>query len=470
VSAVVNEHGLEFTGSQEAVGLFDQAIDDLAHFRGKVLDSTAAALTADPDFALGQALNAYLRLLTTEVQDFEHAKVDWAVYQARRADRTNPTRLLPREQAHLSTVDALLAGDLTSAGAILRQLTVEHPRDLLALIVGHQIDFFTGDALALRDRPGGASAAWTQEDRHLGPVLGMYAFGLEEAGQYDRSEDTGRRAVELDPRDVWGIHSVAHTYEMQGRFDDGTRYFDERRDSWTSPENFFRPHNWWHYCLYALEAGELAKALEIYDRELHNDQTEWLAMQMLDASALLWRFYLEGHDETARWRALVEPWESKMTRPFYAFNDFHAVMSYVGAGEIAKAEQLIDERRRWVIAGHGPETNLRMTARLGIPVCEALVAFGKGNYDRATDLLAPLRVDFQGLGGSHAQRDALQRTLVESALRSGRHDLARRLIAERLDLRPSSPYNLLKKAQLELQPTACWPSGIGPAGSASTSP
>jgi tetratricopeptide (TPR) repeat protein len=441
--AAIDEHGLETSGGAEAVAHFDRAVDELVHFRGGCLESASAALEADPTFAMGHALNAYLRLLTTEVGDFDEARTAFGSY---RQGRT--ASALPREEAHLAAIDAWLQGDMTHAGTILRQVTEEYPRDLLALIVGHQIDFFTGDALALRDRAGTALKAFAGEDRHRGPVLGMYAFGLEEAGQYEHSEETGRTAVELDPADVWGIHAVAHTYEMQGRYEAGIGYFDKRVDAWAAPDNFFSPHNWWHYCLYALEAGRPEQALEIYDRELHNEEVELVAMQMLDASALLWRFYLEGADESARFRALVAPWEAKMARPFYAFNDFHAVMTYIGAGEIAKAEALIDERRRWVLSGSGTETNLRMTARLGIPVCEALVAFGRGNYGRAVDLLAPLRLDFQSLGGSHAQRDALQRTLVEAALRARRTELAERLIGERLLMRPSSPYNLLKRAQL----------------------
>ena len=440
-----DEHDLELNGAQEAIVAYDRAVDELTHFRDGVVTSTAQALEHDPQFPLGQALNAYLRLLTTELDDLKAATSAFNTYLATRDQRIT---LTPREQAHFAAIEAWLQGNMTGAGAILRQLQRDHPRDLLSLLVGHQIDFFTGDALALRDRPGEALAAWALEDRHLGPVLGMYAFGLEEAGDYGRSEDEGRRAVELDPNDVWGIHAVAHTYEMQGRFGEGTRYFDTRVSAWTAQDNFFSPHNWWHYALYALEAGDPQQALMVYDRELHNDQVEHLAMQMLDASALLWRFYLEGDEQSDRWRALADAWDEKMRTPHYAFNDMHAVMAYVGAGDISRAERLIESRRHWVAADQGASSNLRMTARLGIPVCEALVAFGQRHYARTVDLLAPIRLDFQGLGGSHAQRDALQRTLVEAALRSGRLDLSEALISERLTLRPSSPYNWLKRAQL----------------------
>ena len=89
-----------------------------------------------------------------------------------------------------------------------------------------------------------------------------------------------------------------------------------------------------------------------------------------------------------------------------------------------------------------------MTARVGLPVCKALVAFGRGDHRQVVDLLYPIRHRVNEFGGSHAQRDAVQKTLLESALRGGRHDLARVLISERINVRPGSPFNWLKRGTL----------------------
>ena len=433
--------GLEVSStSGTSLARYDAAIRELFFFREGVVAQTAAALAEDPLAPMPNVLAAYLALLGTEPADVAAAGQRFARF----LDGTGGRALLPREQAHVDTVRVWLAGDIHGAGARLAALTVACPRDALALFTGHQIDFFTGDARSLRDRIGGALSAWRPDDPYYGHLLGMYGFGLEEAGHYDRSEHIALQSVELNPDDVWGIHAVAHTYEMQGRFGDGMRYYDARLPDW-SAGNFFTVHNWWHYALYALEAGRTDRALEIYDASIRPGET---VMELLDASALLWRLYLDGDRQHERWAALAPAWGPKVAEPYYSFNDMHAVMAYIGADRLGDARELIEARQNWLATPHPGNGNQQMTATVGLPVAQALLAFGEGRYSDVVDLLYPIRHRINEFGGSHAQRDAVQRTLLEGALLAGRTDIARELISERIDVRPCSPFNWLKQARL----------------------
>ncbi|MFD0370472.1 tetratricopeptide repeat protein [Streptomyces sp. NPDC127114] len=433
-----------YNGTAEAVGHLDRAVEALLFFRPEVAAAVDDLLETAPAAPVAQAFAAYLGVLGTEPAGAAAARRRFDAF----ASGLDMTGLGPRERLHTAAAGSLLAGDLRRGSALLEELSVAYPRDALALFVGHQLDFLTGDALRLRDRIGGALSAWEEDDPHRGPLLGMYAFGLEEAGHYAHARETGSAAVERNRHDVWAIHAVVHTYEMQGRFAEGIAYLDARTGDW-SEGNFLTVHNWWHYALYALEAGRKDTALGIYDAALHNEESRGLAMELLDAAAMLWRFHLAGSDQTRRWEALADAWSARADPPFYAFNDVHAVMSYVGAGRVAEAERLIAGRRRW-LAEPGAETvtNRAMTAEVGLPVCEALVAHAAGDHGTVVELLWPLRRRLHEIGGSHAQRDALQKTLLDAALRSGRHDMARVLISERTALRPHSPYNWLSTARL----------------------
>jgi hypothetical protein len=88
-----------------------------------------------------------------------------------------------------------------------------------------------------------------------------------------------------------------------------------------------------------------------------------------------------------------------------------------------------------------------MTADIGLPASRAVLAFAEDRHDDVLAHLLPIRRVLHRFGGSHAQRDALQRTVLESALRAGRFELARSLTAERLGTRDTSVYGWTQRAR-----------------------
>jgi hypothetical protein len=272
----------------------------------------------------------------------------------------------------------------------------------------------------------------------------MQAFGLEESGHYEAAEDAGLAAIAVNPDDVWAIHAVTHTYEMRGRVATGVEFLTGREQDWGSG-NLFTVHNWWHLALFHLELGDPSAALAIYDREVHHEASDSMVLQLLDAAAMLWRLHLDGIDTGTRFAALADAWSTvDDARRWYAFNDVHATLAYVGAGHLGDAERLVERMARYVNGeAHGtavPGSNLAMTAEVGLPVSRALVAYGNGDWSEVIAQLAPIRRRLYQFGGSHAQRDVVQRTLLEAALRNGSSDLARGLVSERLAVRPTSAY------------------------------
>jgi hypothetical protein len=123
---------------------------------------------------------------------------------------------------------------------------------------------------------------------------------------------------------------------------------------------------------------------------------------------------------------------------YYAFNDAHAVMAFAGAGRIDLAQRTIAAMER---RAAGSDTNAMMTRDVGLPLARGVAAFAAGLYGDAIALLQPIRTIANRFGGSHAQRDLIHLTLVEAALRARHSRLARALIAERTQLKPSSPFN-----------------------------
>ena len=386
----------------------------------------------EPDFPMGLALAAYLSLTSTDTPDVAGA--------AELAGRLGALTLNEREAAHRDAIDTWLAGDWHGTARQLDALLVRWPADLLGLLVGHQLDFFLGDAANLRDRVGRSLTAIDPAHPHHGYLRGMFAFGLEESGNYQLAEHHGLAAVERNPDDVWAVHAVTHVYEMQGRIDEGIGFLRARQADW-GDGNLFTVHNWWHLALYLLEAGRRDEALAIYDQHIHHERSTGVPLEMLDASALLWRLHLDDDDTGGRFAPLAEAWATRTAyEPWYAFNDLHAVMAFAGAGRLADARAVIARLERYV-ATAPPASNVSMTAEIGLPATRAVLAFAEGRYDATVSQLAPIRTTLARFGGSHAQRDALQRTLVVSAIRDGQFDLARALLDERLAVRETSVWS-----------------------------
>jgi len=434
-----DQHENPMGGPSEAIALYDRAVDRLLRYHPEVVDVATTLVEQHADVPMAGALMAYLSLTSTDEPDVATAV---ALAEAMAAAPMND-----RERAHHAAVSAWAQGDWVGASQALDGLLQRWPRDLLALQVGHQLDFFLGDAANLRDRPGRTLLSLDPADPHTAFVRGMQAFGLEEAGSYAEAEDAGLAALAVNPDDVWAVHAVTHAHEMRGRVAEGIGFLRDREIDWGTG-NLFTVHNWWHLALFHLEAGDLEAVLRIYDDQVHNAASDGVPLEMIDASALLWRLHLDGQDDGGRFRPLADAWATRTDlRPWYAFNDLHAVMALVGAGRIADAESVVERLAGYVHLG-GSGTNVAMTAEIGLPTCRAAVRFGQGRYDDAVDELLPIRRVLQHFGGSHAQRDVLQRTLLESALRAGRTDLARALIAERLAVRETSVYGWTQQARL----------------------
>ncbi len=440
----VDGRGLEMSGSAAAVAAYDRALDQMIRFQAEVMDTSAAA-AEDRSCVLAGVLCAYLALMSTEAGAVGRA--EQALATAPAADGPGAASLLPRERAHLAAARRWVAGDMTGAGALLADISVRWPRDLMALPVGHQVDFFTGDAVSLRDRIGRALGAWHDDDPQAGFLYGMYAFGLEECNLYGLSAEAGQRAVELNPDDVWGIHAVVHTHEMQGQIPEGIRFLRDREAQWQT-DNFLNVHNSWHYALYLLQGNDVPGALAVYDRVLHNAGSQDVALELLDATALLWRLQLEGISVGDRWPPLAQAWARLLAPGFYPFNDMHAIMAFVGAGELDRAAEVVAALERVVAGGERSTTGWQMTSGVGLPVCRSMLHFGRGRYQLVLDELLPIRTRVHEFGGSHAQRDAVERTLLEAAIRVSRTDLALALVSERLAVRECNTYAWSKRAGL----------------------
>ena len=289
-----------------------------------------------------------------------------------------------REAMHCRAVQHLVNGRWHAAGRVLEDLSIRYPRDLLALQVGHQIDFFTGHSRMLRDRIARAEAHGTSACPATTRCWACYAFGLEETGDYARAEAIGRRARRARAARRLGL--------ARGGARDGDAEPAPRRhrlaggnaDTW-SEGSFFALHNWWHLALFHLGLDEIDEVLELVDAARPRHASP-VVLDMIDASALLWRLHLRGVDVGNRWHALAERWSVLAEAGNYAFNDLHAMMAFVGADRQADAARLLATQAR---ALQVDGDNAQFLREVGRAATQAVQAFGGGPLWRGGATAAP---------------------------------------------------------------------------------
>lgn len=428
----MDERGLSLTTtSGEAAEAFNAAVRDYLEYRLSAGETVKRALAADPDFVMGLCLRGYFMLLIGSNATVLAARK--AVDQAKK----NVALVSRREQMHVAALAAWCEANTPRACDIWEQIVAEFPSDLLALRLHHFNSFWLGRSHALWDLPAAALPAWDAHMPGYGTVLGMLAFGLEESGDYAEAEKIGRRAVEINPEDLWSVHAVAHVLEMQGRLKDGIAWLAQPIGTW-SDRNPFKDHLWWHTALFPLEIGDYERVLALYDAEIKVDKNGFY-LDVQNAASLLLRLELCGVNVGDRWSALADIVETRVDDHVLGFTDTHFMMALARAGRGAAADTLLSSLRSFGAASKG-NAAAAIAEQLTVPVREAVLAFAEKNFDRAVDLLHPLRDLWQGLGASHAQRDIFSQILIEAAIDAGRLSLARQLLEQRTKLKSNSRY------------------------------
>jgi tetratricopeptide (TPR) repeat protein len=190
---------------------------------------------------------------------------------------------------------------------------------------------------------------------------------------------------------------------------------------------FFHGHLSWHLSLCELQAGNWPAALRLYRDAMVLDRHSGGPQQkMSDGAAFLWRGELAGQPrDTAAWRALHEYANSALARPGAGLVDLHVILAQAvmgdDAGLDARARQMEDLAR----AGRYPSGSYLPALSRGF------AAFERGDFAAAIEALAPLVGESERIGGSRAQHDLIEFTLLKAYLEAGRLEEARQLLSAR---------------------------------------
>ena len=377
------------------------------------------AIAADPGFALAHAGKAQVLLREGNVA---------AAREALAIAKGVADGVTAREAGHIAFFDLVFAGRTDAAISALDAHLSEWPRD--ALVVA---------SAANPNGLIGASGCIGQKHRiavmmdslapHYGDdfwFLAYHAMALSEDGQLAAARPKIERSLALNQNNAHGAHGFAHVCYESGEVDTGRTFLS----SWltTYPrEGFFFGHLSWHLSLCELLAGNYAEASALYRDAIALDRHSGGPQQrMSDGAAYLWRSELAGQPRDAQaWRALHQYANGALPRPGSGLADLHVILAQAVVGDDTGLETRAKQMEALAREGRYPSNSYLPALARGF------AAFERADFAGAVAMLTPLAGQNERIGGSRAQHDLIEFTLLKACLNAGRLEEARQLLSAR---------------------------------------
>ncbi len=383
------------------------------------VDAFDRAIAADPGFALAPAGKAQVLLREGNVP---------AARLALAAAKDVATGLPAREASHIAFLELVFAGRTDAAITALNEHLASWPRDALVLSTAANPNGLIGASGRIGQKHQ-IAALLDSLAPHYGDdfwFLAHHGMALSEDGQLAAARAKAERSVAINSHNAYGTHTFAHVCYESGDPDPARAYLS----SWlaTYPrDGFFHGHLSWHLSLFELQAGNWAEASRLYQDAFALDRhSGGPQQQMSDATAFLWRSELAGHPrDAAAWRAMYEYGNRALPQPGSGLADLHVILALAVMGDDAALDARARQMEAMAREGRYPSGSYLPSLSRGI------LAFERGDFSTAIDALAPLAGQNERIGGSRAQHDLIDFTLLKAYLEADRPEEARSLLSAR---------------------------------------
>jgi tetratricopeptide (TPR) repeat protein len=377
------------------------------------------AIAADPGFALAYAGQAQMLL-----REGNAAAARAALASAEAAT----AGLSEREASHIRFFGLVLAGRIDAAIDAMHAHLAAWPRDALVVSSATNPNGLIGGSGRIGQKRR-IAVLMDSLAPHYGEdfwFLSYHAMALSEDGRLAAARATIERSLAANPNNAHGAHGFAHICYESGEPEAARGFLSSWLASYPR-DGFFCGHLNWHHSLVEIQAGNWPAALHLYRDAIALDRHSGGPQQkMSDGAAFLWRSELAGHPrDGAAWRGLYEYANSALPRPGNGLADLHVLLVQA----VMRDDAALDARAGQIEAlardGRYPSGSYLPALARGFR------AFERRDFAGAIEALAPLAGQNERIGGSRAQHDLIEFTLLKAYLDAGRREEARRLLAAR---------------------------------------
>ena len=383
------------------------------------------AIEADEGFALAHAALGMMQMFRGAAADAK-TSVARAQQLVRGASR--------RERQHVEGIDLFINGQGPRSLALILEHLDEFPRDALMMRVSNRLYMLGCSGAGVKNFPDELYAMLNKLEPSYGDdwaFLGQYAFAHHEIGRLDESLSLAERSLAARPTSGHASHSVAHVYFEKGNAVDGGDFLGNWLKGYDSRAPF-HIHLSWHQALFELAQGRYSHAVKLYEDVIRPTVVEKSATSLMDSASLMWRLKMYGGCDTPfPPQEIAEQASPAAATPGPAFRDAHAALAFAASGDEERLASVKTRLRD--LAGQGDALAKEVT----LPLVKGIGAFAADRYDDAARYLEPVFPQLARIGGSHAQREVFEDTLLESYIRAEQYDKAEDMLRERLNRRSS---------------------------------
>lgn len=400
------------TGSRAALDAYIEGVDLFLAAQAGADKALKRAIAEDPSFAL--AHTALARHHQT-VGNITEAVKSMSSARALSPDCT------PREQSHITIIGHLIDGKAALAYQAILKHVADDPRD--ALILQPCAGVFSLIAFSGRmGREAETFAFFDSLKTHLDTDWwfdSVRGFSLAEIGRLNEAEPLLERSYTNNPSNANAAHYKGHFHYEAGEHVAGRKFIHKWLKSY-DPSSMMHCHISWHDALWALELGETDTAWHIIDNAVRPGRSSSPSINILtDMVSFLLRAELAGEPRREDlWKEISEYAARHFSAPGVNFADAHAAIAHAMSGDYETLRMLRDT-----------------TAGTASDVVNALADvyqdFVRSDWQGVIDGLVPVMGSHERLGGSKAQRDFMEFTLLNALMRLGKAEEANRLFAIR---------------------------------------
>jgi hypothetical protein len=384
------------------------------------------ALAADPDFALAHIARARLLQLQAHMPEAKAA--------AARA-RSLAHRVTARERRHIEAIGLSIDGASGQALAAVREHVAEYPRDALPLSLALGVFGLLGFN-GRRDHHEAQLALLEELAPHWGDdwwFLGYLGWAYIETGEVPRGTRLVERSLAGNPRNAHAAHQRVHGFFETGDAAGGAGFVENWLQGYDRAGHL-HCHLSWHLSLFELARGNTERARAVYLDNIRPSVAQAAPMLVLaDAASFLWRwrFYEMAPPLEDEWTEVAAHARRHFPRAGLAFADLHAALAEAATGDDNGLQSRIAGLQSLARDGRLP------SGEVAPALCAGAAALGRGDNVEAAQILEPALADLPRIGGSHAQREIFEDSLIVAYLCSGQPVKAAPLLRARLARRPS---------------------------------